>query len=59
LKSANRLAMYYFGNWSNPRSTSPCKLSFVSPLASSVGACTFRTITSHQRPLSVIYDICH
>jgi len=32
------------------------KLSFVSSLFSSLGACTFRTMILHQRPLRTIYD---
>jgi len=52
LKSYNTIFMWFFGNWFNARSRSQQKLSFVASLLSS-----FRTIISHQLPLSVIYDI--
>jgi len=53
LKTRNKIFMWHL----NARSSSSQKLSFVLRLLSSVGACTFRTITSRQGPLSVIYDI--
>jgi hypothetical protein len=42
--------------WSNACSSSSWKLSFIYSLFS-IGACTFSTMISHQRPFRVIYAI--
>jgi hypothetical protein len=48
--------MWYLGNLSNTCSSSSLNLSILS-IFSSVGAWTFRTMISHQRPLSIMYNI--
>jgi hypothetical protein len=51
------ISMRYFEHLSNTRSDPTENVNFVSSLSSSVGACTFRLITSNQRPLIIIHDL--
>jgi hypothetical protein len=55
LKSCNKIFMI-FCKFIETCSNSLKKLSFISVL-SSIGAGTLRKMTSHQRPLSIVYDI--
>jgi hypothetical protein len=56
-KSPNNISLCYLGNMWNARSNSSWNLSFVSSVISSVGASILTTMLSHQRPLSIMYDI--
>ena len=56
LKS-NRSFIWYLGKWWKTCSNSSERLSFESSHFSSLGACTFRTMILHQRPLRTICDI--
>lgn len=51
-KYHNKMFTWYFENWSNTRSSSSQKLSFVPTYLSSDGECTFITTVSNKRPLS-------
>jgi hypothetical protein len=57
LRSRNKIFMWYLGNLSNTCSSSSWKLSFISSILSSVGVWACRMMISHQRPLSITYDI--
>jgi hypothetical protein len=57
LKSYNQIWMWSLEYCLYNCSSSSQKLSCVSSVFSSTGAITFKTITPHQRPLSIIYDI--
>jgi hypothetical protein len=57
LKSSNRIFIWYLGKWSKPRSNPSYKMSFESSLLSTVGECTFRTMTLHQRSLRTTFYI--
>ena len=57
LNFRSKIFTRYLGNWSNTWYNSSQKLSFGASLLPSVTAGTFRTIISHQQPLSALYDI--
>jgi hypothetical protein len=59
LKSPNIFFIWYLGDLSNTRCSSSYKLSFTSPISSSVGEWTLRTMIWHQRPLIIIMRQVH
>ena len=56
LRSPNIVCMWHWGKWMNSCSDSSQKPLFEWWFLSLISDRAFRTITSHQRPLSTIYD---